>query len=372
MNDERKPFALYAITKHGLEIARDLYPKLEGVDLFVSQKFIHKAPHGAIPLPLPFSPALRELFPAYHAHIFIISVGAVVRMISPLLESKKVDPAVICVDDARRFSISLLSGHVGRGNEYAELVARSLQIMPVITTASDSIGTLTVDILGRDLGWVLDDIDRNVTKGCAAVVNEEPVALVQECGEPHFWPLDQPLPKGVQYLTRLEGLDPLHFGIVLIVTDRLLDDERLLERAVIYRPKSLVVGMGCDKGTPFKLLKAGLEFHLHQAGLSLKCIKALSTIDLKKDEPGLIELANDLGIPLVHQPAEVLDQVEGIESPSETVRKYVGCSSVAEAACLHASGAPKLLLAKQKYTEDWAERNMTIAVARVPWEKRKS
>ena len=367
---ERKPFAIYAITKHGLDIAADLYPQLEGADLYVSSKFMEKAPEGALGLPLPFSPVLKELFPAYDAHIFIISVGAVVRMIAPLLESKKVDPAVICVDDARRFSISLLSGHVGRGNEYAHLVASSLGIMPIITTASDSIGTLTVDILGRELGWVLDDMDRNVTRGCAAVVNEEKVAFIQECGEAGFWPLDKPLPKGVSYYEGPEGLKGEDFGIVLWVTDRVLEKGSLWHNAVIYRPKSLVVGIGCDKGTPYGLLKAGLLAQFEQAGLSVKSIKALATIDIKKKEPGLLELAKDLNVPLYSETAEVLDKVSGIENPSATVRRYVGCSSVAEASCLYFSGAKKLLLAKQKYTQEGAGKNMTLAIGRVLHKKR--
>ena len=78
-------------------------------------------------------------------------MGAVVRMISPLLENKKVDPAVVCVDDANQFSICLLSGHVGRGNEFTKTIAQALENQAVITTASDATGTLTVDILGRDL-----------------------------------------------------------------------------------------------------------------------------------------------------------------------------------------------------------------------------
>src|SRR5262249_55831467 len=155
------------------------------------------------PFALPMGPHLAATFTAYDCHVFVISVGAVVRMIAPLLADKKIDPAVVCVDDDARFAICTLSGHVGRGNDFTARVAAALGAQPVITTASDVRGTLTVDILGRELGWTLDDPDRNVTRGCAAVVNAAPVAFVQETGEPSFWPLDRALPPGVRYATSL-------------------------------------------------------------------------------------------------------------------------------------------------------------------------
>jgi cobalt-precorrin 5A hydrolase len=110
MSGERKPWAVYAITRHGIGIARRLLPHLTGADLYVSEKFLQAAPEGALTLPLPMGPALEKTFVAYDCHVFIISVGAVVRMIAPLLQNKKIDPAVICVDDTARFSICVLSG----------------------------------------------------------------------------------------------------------------------------------------------------------------------------------------------------------------------------------------------------------------------
>src|SRR5207244_10895888 len=140
-----------------------------GADLYVSRKLQSLASEGALPLPLPMGPLLSETFTKYDCHVFLISVGAVVRMIAPLLKDKKIDPAVVCVDDAARFAICVLSGHVGRGNFFTDRVAEILGSQSVVTTASDAIGTLTVDILGREFGWKLDPPDRNVTRGCAAV-----------------------------------------------------------------------------------------------------------------------------------------------------------------------------------------------------------
>jgi cobalt-precorrin 5A hydrolase len=368
----RRPFAIYAITRHGVDIGRRLLDGVPGADLYVSEKLRAQAPAAARALPLPMGPLLAETFLGYDCHVFIISVGAVVRMVAPLLCNKKVDPAVLCIDDASRFTICVLSGHVGRGNAFTERVAAALDNQPVITTASDAIGTLTVDILGRDLGWTLDDPDRNVTRGCAAVVNAAPVLFVQEAGEPSWWPEGRALPEGVRYATSLDGVDPRAFEILLIATDRELrhSQRACWENAVIYRPRTLVLGLGCDRDTPPDLVERGVATLLAEHGLSAKSVKAIASIEQKRDERALHELGARHGWPLEFYPAAELDGVSGIETPSETVKKHVGSRGVAEPAALRAAGATRLLVPKQIYTEPGAGRSMTFAVARVPFAPR--
>jgi cobalt-precorrin 5A hydrolase len=372
MSPARRPFALVAITRHGVRIAEKLAASLPGADLYVSEKLIAEAPAGAKRMPLPMGPFLADVFAAYDCHVFVISVGAVVRMIARLLADKKVDPAVVCVDDAARFAVCVLSGHVGRGNAYTERVAAALGAIPVITTASDALGTLTVDILGRDLGWILDDPDRNVTRGCAAVVNAAKVLFVQETGEPSWWPTAAALPEGVHYATTLDGVDPAAWEILLVASDRDLSrtHEACLANAVVYRPKSLVVGVGCDRGATLDMVDRGVTSLLEANGLSAKSVKALATIDKKADEEALLALSERRRWPLRTFTAEELDAVPGIENPSEAVKRFVGARGVAEPAALLAAGAQKLLVAKRAYTEDGAGRSMTFAVARIPFAKR--
>ena len=372
----RRPFALYAITRHGIEIAARLAQALPGADLFVSERLFAHAPPGARRMPLPMGPTLAETFTAYDCHVHVISVGAVVRMIAGLLRDKKSDPAVVCVDDAARFAVCLLSGHVGRGNAFTERVAGVLGATPVVTTASDVRGTLTVDILGRGLGWTLDDPDRNVTSGCAAVVNAAPVAFIQESGEPGWWPLDAALPPGVSYETSLDGVDPEAHEMLLIATDRDLraTHPKHWARAVIYRPKSLVLGIGCDRDTPIELLSRGVEKILAEAGLAAASVKEVATVDKKKDEPAILSLCAARGWPLRVFCAEELDGVPGIENPSEKVKDHVGTRGVCEPAALLAAGAERLLVPKKKYTEEGpanpARRSMTLAAARIPFPTR--
>lgn len=372
MMTARKPYAVYAITRHGIEIAKRLTAQIEGIDLCVSQKLLSAAPAGALVLPLPMGPTLTETFTAYDCHIFIISVGAVVRMIAPLMQNKKVDPAVICIDDACKFAICVLSGHVGRGNAFTEKIASAVNAQPVITTASDAIGTLTVDILGREFGWTLDDADRNVTRGCAAVVNSEKVLFVQETGDANWWPQEKPLPPGVTYTTHLEEADPSQFEILLIASDRDIHatHPKHWDNSVIYRPKSLVVGMGCDKNADPSMVERGFLQLLKKNQLSVKSVKEIGTIDVKKDEPAFRQLCEKYGWPLRTFTAAELDAVSGIENPSDTVKRHVGTRGVSEASALLASGAEKLLVPKQIYTEPDAGRSMTFAVARIPFPAR--
>lgn len=366
----RRGVAVYAITRHGLDVAARVAAALPDADLWVSERLRAHAPAGerVHPLPLPMGPTLAETFPRHDAHVFVISVGAVVRMIAPLLVDKKVDPAVICLDELGRFAVCVLSGHVGRGNAFTERIAGLLGAQPVITTASDTLGTLTVDILGRELGWTLDDPDRHVTRGCAAVVNGAPVLFVQETGEPDFWP-PGPLPPGVAYTTSLDGVDPAAWEILLVASDRELRDARpdVWARAVIYRPRSLVLGLGCDRGTPAELIERGVQTLLARHGLSPRSVKAVATIDVKADEPALRTLAARHGWPLLTYGAAALDAVPGVENPSPTVQRHVGTRGVCEPAALLGAGARALLVPKQRYTEPGAGRSMTLAVARVPF-----
>lgn len=375
----KRRFAVYCITKHGVTIAESLVHTLKidcEIDVYLSSRLdgIGSAElrSHAKHLGRPMGPTLSKTWSEYDCHIHLISVGAVVRMISGLMASKKTDPAVVCVDERARFSIAVLSGHVGRGNEDAFLVAGILDAEPVITTASDTLGTLTVDILGRDLGWRLADADRNVTAGCASVVNHEPVLFVQECGESNWWPLDKSLPPGVQYATSFEGVDPKAWSMLLVVTDRELDQlpEHVIENSVIYRPPSLVLGIGCDRNTSPEMMERGVAKVLLEAGLSIDCVDRVATIDVKGDEPAILQLVERHGWKLTLYPAADLNGVHGVENPSEVVRKYVGTDSVGEAACLLSSGAERLALPKTKYTESDAGRNMTLSVARIPYAPR--
>lgn len=337
--------AVIAITKHGSAIAR----KLEG-DHYISAKFRTEEPAHYFEKPI--KELTAEIWPQYDALIYIVSLGAVVRTIAPYLKDKHVDPAVIVVDDKAQFVISLLSGHVGGANELTEKIAKALGAQAIITTASDVGKTIPVDILGRELGWTTE-LDRNITKVSAAVVNEEPIAFVQETGERNWWKRETPLPKNIKVTTLEEARD---FKAVLLVTDRLIDDP-ILEKTVIYRPKSLVLGMGCDRGVTCEQVEEFVRATLREHRLSFKSIRNVATVEVKRDEPGLQEFCEKHSLKLVWYTSDQLREIKA-PNPSATVEKYVGTPGVSEPAAILSSGGD-LILPKQK------THMLTLSVARV-------
>src|SRR5205085_141081 len=104
---------------------------------------------------------------------------------------------------------------------------------------------------------------------------------------------------------------------------------------------SLVLGLGCDRGTPVDLVERGVHALLLRAGLSPRSVKAIATIDKKADEEALLALSARHGWPMITYGAAELDAVPGIENPSETVLRHVGTRGVSEPAALLAAGATK-------------------------------
>ena len=234
--------AIVAITKHGAQQAADLAARLPQAHVVCSEKFAPAFAGLANPVRA-YTGALRDeiaaLFEGYDQLVFFVSLGAVVRLIAPHLKSKDEDPGVTVVDDAGRFVIPVLSGHVGGANACAEEVAALLGATPVVTTASDVGKTIPVDILGRELGWRVEAPKLNVTRVSAHVVNGEPIAFVQEAGSPHWWTRPTPLPENIHRFSRFEDVDLERFRAVLWVTRRDIGAdtwERLHERLVVYRP----------------------------------------------------------------------------------------------------------------------------------------
>ncbi len=239
---ESPKIVLVAITKHGAAQVADLAVKLPQADVLISEKFAPLVENLGNPVKQytgPFRQQIAGLFQHYDQIIFFVSLGAVVRLIAPFLKSKDEDPGVIVIDDAGQYVIPVLSGHVGGANECALMLADLLDAQAVLTTASDVGKTIPVDILGRELGWKVEAPKINITRVSAHVVNEEPVAFVQEAGSTDWWTRPTPLPKNIHLFNRFEDVDLEQFHAVLWVTERQIDPaiwRQLDEKLVVYRP----------------------------------------------------------------------------------------------------------------------------------------
>ena len=273
--------------------------------------------------------------------VLFLATGAAVRLVAPLLEGKHRDPGVVTVDDAANFAVVLCGGHEGGANTLAERVADTLSVTPVITTASDSTGFPALNSLGENLGLQLEE-DSDLAAVGAALVSGEKVGLVTD----RRWPLG-PLPKNIVSTDEWEA--PL-----ILISDRLVETAGPV---VVYRPPSLVAGVGCSRGVGADEILDLLRRSLAEAGLTVKSVAALASIDVKRDEVGLLEAAEKLDVPIRFHTVEALRAV-GTPNPSEVVREAVGTPSVAEAAVI--SCGAELVEEKRK------SANATVAVGRLP------
>jgi cobalt-precorrin 5A hydrolase len=241
--------AVVAITRHGIALGGRIVAALPGAHLFAPAKFRAEAQAAASGDCSCYAgktgDQIPALFATFDAIIAVVSIGAVVRLIAPHLGSKETDPAVVVIDEAAKFVIPLLSGHLGGANALAGHLATVLGATPVLTTASDVRQTLAVDLLGREFGWRIEASHENLVRVSAAVVNDEPVALVQETGSPDWWVnhangRQTPLPTNLIRFDRLEDVDAERFAAVLWISQREMPADltaTLAGRCVTYRPE---------------------------------------------------------------------------------------------------------------------------------------
>ena len=344
--------AILAITKNGIKIASTIKQFFPSWEIFAPSKFQDNT--TATWYEEQTSTKIAELFGKYDGLVCLFSLGATIRLLAPFLKDKKTDPAVIVIDDRASFVISALSGHLGGANELTEEIARKIGATPVVTTAADVNKTIPVDLVGREFGWKIDG-DSNVTRISALMVNEEKIGLYQDCGEKNWW--KQELPKNVTPYQSTEKMLQSDSKAYLIISDKIFDDI-IAKNSVIYRPQTLVIGIGLHGDTTREKIKECLSATLTKYGLSTKCIARLVSIKKPQDVQGLIDAAKELQVPLEYFEREELAKIT-IPNPSRMVEAYEGTPSVSEAAAIKSSGG-KLVVEKQKFPPD-----LTIAVARI-------
>src|SRR4029453_7336146 len=358
--------ALIAVTQKGVEHARHLRQKLKAGEIYRPARYGPATAAWDRPYDTALAAQVAGWFAQYDHLIFFLATGAVTRLIAPCLDSKTTDPGVLAVDEAGRFVIPVLSGHQGGANAFARTVAGHLGATPVITTASDVIGGLSLDLLAETLGWVAEPAEC-LKAAAMALGNQEPGAIIQGVGRPGSWLNAWELPPRVTWVSRVMDLPSQSFSAVLWITDRLIADLHGLdaERILWFRPPSMVLGVGCERGLPLPALEDGLEHFLRQAGYARASITALASLDRKADEMAIVELARRSGWQTCFYGAGELAQVTGMARPSSAVERCVGTPGVAEPAALLAAQAEHLLAEKQVVASALAPQRMTFALARL-------
>jgi precorrin-4/cobalt-precorrin-4 C11-methyltransferase len=275
--------AVMALTSGGSNIAANV----EGASLYLPKK---ESSGFAEALGFTdFKTTFVNCFEQHKGLVCVMATGIVVRLLSSLLEGKESDPAVVVVDEMGRNAISLISGHLGGANRLAREVAAVTGGQPVITTATDVQGKLSFDELAQRAGLVIENLDRVKTLNMA-VLEEQQIGLF----DPGRWlqPL-VPDAAGIKVLKELEEARVAKLSGWIYVYDMLGSFEP--PPCLVLRPKSLVVGVGCNRGTTATEIGAAVDGVFRDQGLSLLAVRNVATAELKKDEDGLNELLGQRG-----------------------------------------------------------------------------
>jgi cobalt-precorrin 5A hydrolase len=214
--------------------------------------------------------------------------------------------------------------------------------------------TVAVDLVGREFGWAIENFE-NVTRTSAFMVNEEKIALYQDAGERNWW--QGALPKNVTVVNSIDDVKSAEFRGALVITDRAADAETMA-KAVVYRPKTLVVGIGLHRDTSRETIESGVKSVFDSYGLAIKSIRNIASVDRGARVKGLDEFSARLAVPVQIFTKEELAAVE-VPNPSAAVQRFEGTASVSEAASILSSKG-ELVVPKQKFPPD-----LTIAVCRV-------
>ena len=281
----------------------------------------------------------QEAFEECEAIVFIGAVGIAVRHCAPYLKSKDVDPAIICLDELGKYCIPLLSGHIGGANRLALRIADILGSEPVITTATDINGKWAVDVFATDNKMRIIRL-HEAKEASSRILHGGFIGFA--CDMPY----EGTLPEG------LTPADSGEFGICISS-----DGRKPFKHTLALVPMDIVLGIGCKRDTDPKKLSAFVKEMLEQDGISPLRVRGIASIDLKKDEKALHELAEELDTDLQFYTADQLLSLEGEFSSSDFVKSVTAVDCVCERSAAMLSGGE---IIRKKTAKD----GMTLAICR--------
>lgn len=286
-----------------------------------------------------------QIWTSYEGLVFIGATGIAVRYISKHLDRKDVDPAVVVCDENGQFAISLLSGHLGGANGLAKDIATLLGAEAVITTASDGKKIQSIDLFAKDHDLVIEDLGQ-LAPVMGAMVDGKTVYMENTTD------IEFPYEHFTENLEEAEA--------ILAITEKMIDFKGEIPMAIL-RPKNLIVGVGCKRNTDYSVVKSRVEKCFQEQGLSMKSISAIHSIDVKKDEEALLQLAEELKVPFRTFSAETLLQVPGEFQGSDFVKSQVGVENV--------SGRSALATGGELVIDTFKGEGVTVSIGKNPWGK---
>ena len=262
------------------------------------------------------------------AIIFVGATGIAVRAIAPFIHGKAVDPAVLVIDEAGRYVISLLSGHLGGANALARTAASLIEAEPIITTATDAESAFAVDTFAKENGFLLTDL-RKAKDVSAKVLRGEKLRIYSDI------PMERLVHRPARHEAELVPAQDIdRADIVISYRTKLLNQATGLRLIA----KRVHVGLGARKGVTQAEVAAAVATCLEDAGIDPRAVVALASIDLKKQEAGILAYSYESGVPFVTYTAEELRTVEGAFAGSSFVQSVTGVANVCERAAAYAAG----------------------------------
>lgn len=273
-------------------------------------------------------------FSQVDAIVFLCASGIAVRSIAPWIVHKSKDPAVLVMDETGKFCISLLSGHWGRANALAEKLARITGAVPVVTTATDREAKFAVDAFARKNDLVLTDWDL-AKRISARILEGERIGFYSEALTEGTMPEELyavPAQEAYKKSGKQRG------GQTGIAVSCRSAARQFFAETLLLAPKTVVVGVGCKKGTSEEKIDVAIRRCLEEEGICPEAVCALSSIDLKREEAGILSYCEAKGIPFLTFPADVLKRAAGDFSESAFVESVTGVSNVCERSAVAAGG----------------------------------
>ena len=355
-----KGIAVIAITRRGVETALKIQKGLDVAGLastvYSPKKY---SQNGVITIDKKLADFLKDIYSRVDAIVAVMATGIVIRAVAPLLESKLTDPAVVGVDASGKFVISLLSGHLGGANDLAHTIAKGINAIPVITTASDVMGKQSVDELAKNLHLSIQNPDSLVAVN-SAIVNGDRIVLVLAG--------DAKIPANAigafevkMAQNGVEALDIINtYDAGIIITHKPLTITKFVKPFTILKTKHVVVGLGARKESTTDSIITAVDAALEKVHVPLARVHAFATVDIKRTSKPLVEAVEKLGAPLEFLSVDALRLVTNADlSPdSAMVQDKIGVGGVCErAALLIAGNNSKLILKKTKLN------GVTVAIA---------
>lgn len=272
------------------------------------------------------------------ALIFVGAVGIAVRAVAPFLERKDKDPAVVVVDEKGNFVIPILSGHIGGGNDLALKISRLIGAVPVITTATDINGAFAVDEWAKRQNCHIENA-KKIKLVSSKILKGEKIGI-KSC-----WEICGKAPENVFITDKNE--------------DVIVSVKKENENALQLVPKIAVLGIGCKKNTEYEKIEDAFNSFLEKTSIFESSICMVASIDIKKDERGILRFCEIHNFPFKTYSAESLKTVEGDFTPSAFVEKTTGVDNVCERSASFGGG--RLLEKKFKHN------GVTLALALMPF-----